>query len=523
MKVLIVEDEYYTRKAIEKMVRDWPGKAEAVNGAENGRYAVQSIENELPDVIITDIRMPGMDGLELCEYVRNTRPSIFMVIVSGYAEFEYAQKAIAYDVQDYLLKPVDKEVLFGILDKLQTELEMQKKSISEQEAIRRKADMLTVLQGLGNALYGQTNEFTCFRDIFDIEREPEGFILGIVEAQPFTEKLLETVSCISSSSADIFPFYLHINRIGVVHLFFENGVTDASDRNAVLFKRYIDELSSKFGCRVSVGISGYHKAFSEMPAACREAGQMLNYKLINGLGKVFDYKRERNCRSNSYAVDEDIFRSFCLHLESGEKEEAELLVRAVFDEFLNSYVLSVDSLQQLFLKFMTAINDSYRLLEERNLMMPCYAEKLKIESFSTMEDLLHYITSNISSVCSGFLSGNRKEREQIIDDLKRYVTENYHTDIILEELAEKRYFIDVCYLSRLFKSATGESFSKYLTGVRMSKAKKLIEDSNMKVADVASFVGYNAVSHFVQVFKKYYGVTPGGYNEAQKYLPPPLG
>jgi len=510
MKVLIVEDEYYTRIALVKMVNDWPGEAEITDDVENGRLAIESIEKQIPDVIITDIRMPVLDGLELCQYVKDRYPDILLAIVSGYAEFEYAHKAIVYNVRDYLLKPLNKENLFKMLDKFRAELSNRKKRDMEQDILRQNDDLLRASKAIGNILYGRKSEVTGFKDIFQLEKEPEEFVAGIIEARYVTGDLLN--AAVNMRTENVFPFYYSKDRIGVIYAFFNKTREVAVEEIAFNLRKHISELAGKFSCAVSAGISDKHKLLCELPTACREAEQAMNYRLIHGWNKVFEYNKNKEKSTDSCILNQDMLRSFRFYLECGEKEAADLLVRTAFLKFTDNGDLSVSCLQQLYLKIIAIINDSYNILVEGNPeTLPNYADIFEISSFYTMEDLLEYISKNIDKVCNGLQNINPGKRESIVDSLKNFVLENYNTDITLEELAEKHYFLHVSYLSKIFKAAVGESFSKYLLRVRMDKAKKLIMDGNLKISDIAGFVGYNSVSHFVQAFRKFYGVTPGEY------------
>ena len=511
MKVLIVEDEYYTRKALVKMVKDWSEEAEITDDVENGRLAIESIEKQMPDVIITDIRMPVLDGLELCKYVKNKYPDLFLAIISGYAEFEYAHKAIVYNVRDYLLKPLNKENLFKMLDKCRSDLINLREKDLEHDLVRQNSDLLRASKAIDNILYGRNSDVTGFREIFQLEREPAEFVAGIIEAQVITEELLN--AAIHMRSENAFPFYHSKNRIGIIYAFFEKTHESAIDEVAFNLKKNISGLADKFSCSISAGISDKYHSLCELPAAFREAEQAMNYRLIHGWDKVYEYNKNKEKSPDTCIFNQEMLRSFRFYLESGEKEAAGLLARTAFLKFLDNTDLSVSCLQQLYLKIIAVINDLYSVLAEWSPENSRYADIFEISSFHTMDDLIEYVSVNISNVCDGLQNMNPGKRESIVDSLKNFVLENYNTDIVLEELAEKRYFLHVSYLSRIFKAAVGESFSKYLLRVRMEKAKKLIAEGNMKISDIAGFVGYNSASHFVQEFRKFYGMTPGEYKK----------
>ena len=123
MKILVVEDEYYTRKAIVKMMKEWGGSDVMVEDAESGSDALDNMENMKADIVFTDICMPEMDGHELCAKIKEKYPSTLFAVISGYSDFEYARKAMKLDIKDYVLKPVKKDNLFKLLDDLKQQLE----------------------------------------------------------------------------------------------------------------------------------------------------------------------------------------------------------------------------------------------------------------------------------------------------------------------------------------------------------------------------------------------------------------
>jgi two-component system response regulator YesN len=171
MKVLIVEDEYYARKRLMKMVHEWDRNIIITDDVETGNEAIASILREAPDLVLTDIRMPEMDGLELSRYIMENHPTIFVAILSGYADFEFAQKAIRFNVKRYILKPLKKDDLHVCLNELMESWE-EKNREREQSTVmlNRIVDFR-----LASVIYELNHLDESLADLLKIRQEPKGY------------------------------------------------------------------------------------------------------------------------------------------------------------------------------------------------------------------------------------------------------------------------------------------------------------------------------------------------------------
>lgn len=490
MKIVIIDDEYYARKLIRQMIEDWEPSA-FVFEAEDGKEAIQIINNNQVDIVITDIRMPELDGLQLAEILHVNFPEIKTVIVSGYDDFSYAQKAIRFQVKHYLLKPVDRKELFAILDEIRNDYE-------QQLFFNRKT-------ALKNCLFGTMTK----RDIAVVKEfslHYNKILLFHVSSDYFSEiSNLFTRTFQQNNMNCIFLQDVMNKKITILWISF---TLDNKDKvNQILQSLYIQirNLLSNRG-EIAVGISRTYEEFEQLPKAYQEAKIALLQSDIQKGRMMTIAEISKNYQYDGHFItiwNEQFYK----HLLNGKLD----LAREWIFYWKNQAV------QQRFSAFM--ILDWYSsTIKTLNSFIKNYfynkdqlpITQISLQEVTFIEDIFSHLFEIIDKISQRTTMG--EEEVDVVESLKNYIMANYHERIVLEELSEQVYFVDPSYLSRLFKKKCGMSFSAYLQKVRMEKAKELLETNpNMTVAEIATAVGYNDYSHFIQVYKRYFGQTPTQY------------
>lgn len=459
MKILIAEDEYYARQRLIKIIRECDMEAELAAAVENGREAVDFLEQNT-DVELTDIIMPRMNGLELAEYIHVNMPYIQVVIVSGYEEFDYARKAIEYEVKQYIIKPVKRELLLRVLRQLE----------EKQESFRREveAGVLERLKKLPNG-YTSSKQVLTKKELMQIH-------------MPQAAAMSEETPC----------------RIFVIQLERTMNTRDAG----ILHKICAQKLDS----RLFYGTANIYDAYKE----CLYA---MNIRLMKGWNKIFEYQLPHG--GNNYFLPRDD-NALAGALQLSDAAKAAELVHGLLNkrEMLDSG--DVNAYYDMILNILRSVNRYYRSLYNENEAMDCkveimFSRRYDLYVFKHPEELEEYLMDIIREICDQEQNSLKNGGNAIIRDILHYVEQNYQYDLSLQELAEKKYFMNSSYLSRLFKSAVGQTFSRYVIELRIKKARELLKDKTMKINDVAAQVGYNNTSHFIQSFKKLCGCTPEEY------------
>ena len=482
MRFAVADDVLLARKAVEKLILEWDRDSTVCCSCDNGDEVLKVLEDQKVDVLVTDIRMPGLNGIALSEVVRQRFPSVDVVLVSGYATFDYARAALHNGVRDYLLKPLKREDLFHTLDAI-------KKARAEE---KRQEDLLREVQK-------RAGSFLLLRYLSGEER-PEDVLPGemtglkngcffaaqiMVKGVKF-EELSIRLRDLSFSRDLIFEDILH-SGAGVI-------VSCGEERAVAVYDKKIRALGTlaeqerKEGHPAAVGVSmlltgpdSIREAYSQARRACCLRLQDPERGLYR-----FDTDRGKELLSKE---DLHLIRNY---LNAKRVREAK--------EFCLKKLIQPDMTTVL------QLEQSYQALLGICFPMDMEAIYRPLWDFDDMNGLLDYICS--MACCSGETDRTVNEGD-IIDEIQAFLEDNYYCEISLNELAATKYFMNPNYLSRLFKARTGMGFSKYLLGLRMKKAEELLENGDMNINEVALMVGYTSPSYFIQNFKKYFGRTPG--------------
>lgn len=513
MKILIVEDEYYSRKRLVKMVREWNSSVIVTGDVETGIEAVNSIRREQPDIVITDIRMPEMDGLELSRYVREHHPSVFIGIISGYADFEYAREAIKYQVKGYLLKPIKKDDLYELLDELKEKWEELNRERQQYNTMLEKLASLNQIWKLTSAIYERNRLNESPMELFKLSQEPAGYWVIVFkiyshQEERDVESLKDLLKIEPTWDGFIFINPMVKNEwIGICFTYSkEEGETFAGPSE--LTETMISHMRERFHDRFSIGVSRLHASIDLLSKGYREAKYALAQHLCCGAGRLYEYGNLKE--SNSLEWKEEMERKLQQELKAGKAGSVKSMIHTIFTKVQDDQLGSIRLLQHIYSRIDAIIRS------EMDEQMIQEAPRKDINEFASLDQLVEELAGQVDRLCDRTSAAEVKEEEnqELINDLIAYVKENYACEISLEVLAKHRYYLNSSYLSRLFKSKTGQGFSDFLIACRMNKAKELIETNWFSISEISGLVGYTKPSYFIFMFKKYYGKTPGDYKSA---------
>ena len=482
MRFAVADDVLLARKAVEKLILEWDRDSTVCCSCDNGDEVLKVLEDQKVDVLVTDIRMPGLNGIALSEVVRQRFPSVDVVLVSGYATFDYARAALHNGVRDYLLKPLKREDLFHTLDAIKKARAEEKRQEDLLREVQKRAGSFLLLRYLSGE---ERPEDVLPREMTGLKNGCFFAAQIMVKGVKF-EELSIRLRDLSFSRDLIFEDILH-SGAGVI-------VSCGEERAVAVYDKKIRALGPlaeqerKEGHPAAVGVSmlltgpdSIREAYSQARRACCLRLQDPERGLYR-----FDTDRGKELLSKE---DLHLIRN---HLNAKRVKEAK--------EFCLKKLIQPDMTTVL------QLEQSYQALLGICFTMDMEAIYRPLWDFDDMNGLLDYICS--MACCSGETDRTVNEGD-IIDEIQAFLEDNYYCEISLNELAATKYFMNPNYLSRLFKARTGMGFSKYLLGLRMKKAEELLENGDMNINEVALMVGYTSPSYFIQNFKKYFGRTPG--------------
>jgi two-component system response regulator YesN len=525
-RFLMVDDEEIVRRGFETKI-DWVGQGfEFLPPCENGRDAIAAIEELLPDVVMTDIRMPHADGISVAAHVMERYPDIVVVILSGYDEFGYAQAAIRNKVFDYVLKPVSSRDLTALLAKIKGRLDADRRSRDDESALRLKADLsgdilrerrvAVFLSGTSpppdateaaGFLGFDPDSLACAAVVAERDgAERDGAEGGSASASDDIRERIAKVLPLARRSASCSP-----SEGRVAALVFETDMDRCAKAAASVAAALLDEGRS--GLRVAVGRS--YELWIDAPRAYAEATAALAYRLVRAPVRPFIYIQAGEDR-DALAELKSREERLCLAVRTGASARVPELARS-YTEALDRAELSPLRLRHEVLALFSRIHDK---LAEIGVSSTALSSKLSGDYYRFAESLgspeaISAALVRLAEVAVGILeASSQHEPEWKVLDFKDYVARHYADKGVSIGKAAERLSISESYLSKLLRRRLGTSFVEYLADYRIERAKELIASSDMLAYEVAEAVGYPDARYFASLFKKRTGMTPSEYRKS---------
>ena len=528
-RIMLVDDEEEVRKAmIRKM--DWESLGFTVVGdAENGQDALEKLEQLEPDVVMTDIRMPYMDGLTLTARIRENHPSMKILIFSGYDDFEYAKQAIKLNVTEYILKPVNGEELAQILNRIRDSLDEeieQRRNISALQASYQGS--LPILRELFlNDLVSRT------ADVDSVAAKLREYGIDILDARKWlaavihVEKMERTETQILSQHQELIP--ISVRGLVEDHLkpYCRFAVFNSAD--GIIVIAAIDEGNTQTGL------------INVLNDICKESKRMLEVAITVGVGRSCNTLREIS-RSYQTAVDALGYRAIvgggkAIYINDVEpvsrgklqldlKSESELIAAVKFGprELIASAVQNLAArmddakvhARQYQVYMMSIVSCITRMMQQYDLNM---SEMLDsddgyasvIEGAYGKEEFAQWLIPIACRMNEALNQERDNTTKKVILEAKDYIQKHYSDPELSVETLCRHLHMSPAYFSTMFKKETGQTYVNYLTQVRLDKAVELLNETDDKTYMVAQKVGYQEQNYFSYVFKKRYGVSPTKY------------
>lgn len=531
IKVFLVEDEMVIRRGIKNSI-DWEKEGYIFCGeASDGELAYPMIIKEKPDILITDIRMPFMDGLELCKLVKKELPNIKILILSGYDEFDYAKEAIRLGVTEYLLKPIssgkllealngvsesirrekeDKDLVRKYMEEMRENTEHEKQKFFEQMIAGNlsMADALETGEKYEMNLSARMYNLLLFRFTLGEENRKSGELLG--EAEYAIEKLTERLEY-------VFEFQRGVE--GWAFLLMADNEEQMSERVKELSKD-LEEIMKNYSTIAYFGGIGQPVArLRELEESFREAERALAARFTMELNQIISVEDIRMAQ-NVDTLDDIEITSF------GEIEKTRTMLEKFLnngaedeiDEFVDVYIneLSEENLKSVLMR-QYIIMDAYIVMmsfcekfEGIEGEMQAQSEELKnsMKTIQTLEEIKNYIRMLLKKIIGvrDTISGRRYS--DIIEIAKDQIRKTYMSDEISLNTIAAEVGMSPSYFSSIFSKEMGKTFVEYLTEIRMDRAKELLMCSSMKTSEIGYEVVYKDPHYFSYIFKKTQNCTP---------------
>ncbi|AGC69198.1 Two component transcriptional regulator, AraC family [Thermoclostridium stercorarium subsp. stercorarium DSM 8532] len=513
-KVLLVDDERIIREGIASLI-NWKNCGfELIGAAESGIEALHMIKTYKPEVVITDIKMPALNGLELMAEVKKDYPETIFVVLSGYGEFDYANEAMKYGVRHYLLKPCNENQIMEALSDVHSELEKKKRY---NEFLRRNQEKLEKVLPLVKEQFLRdfimdrpytTEEMDYYCDLLKIDRKKMRLILFQLEGNYSFAEVLALSNTINEHGGNEMVYFSTIIDERVLVL-----VNDVSIEKIIEFINTVKIFYCYYDRReITVSYSDAVN-FEDIPYAYKDALECLKYTFYLGEGIIITKNdiREDTEKGCNYELKDLIFNydKINIAVKSGNTEEVKDEIGKFFDKLRSSKInvsVAKTYCMELYLSLIRQHRNPETEINSKGI--------LKIGKMDTIDQIQKYITETAERLSQENYNGIIRRHNHIVKKMIKLIYENIdNNNLSLKWLAKNKLFMNEGYLGKLFNRETGEKFSQFVMRIRMEKAKELLDlYQNDKVYEVAEKVGLgDNPQYFSHVFKKYTGLTPTEY------------
>lgn len=524
-RFLLIDDEEIIRTGISSNI-DWESEGfQFLEPAYDGFSAIEAIDRFCPDVILTDICMPGKDGIEIAEYAFRKYPETLIVMLSGHDDFEYARSALRFNVFDYIVKPISARTLKKFLERIREELNKRNSNKLNYERLlaqvekSRECILSRFLYKLTKRGGVEASQMETLRSQLPFNESFTHFCvttLIISKAQYHPKSSLTPDMCLIalSEAAD------RLTPEGSAEINFQTPdgelviiLGHSSERMCRISTVELAEALHKEsgaipGYVISAGVGTVQNGLLDVGTSYNESISALGYRLIAGCDEVFIFrKRHENI------VEYDIqFKNFPNRmkelLRSQPLEESVNLIRSFCNSLKNSR-FSLPRIRFELTKFIFAIIE---VLDDIDII----DDIDNLTSIIDLPEIPEIEAALISTVTS--VSGRLKEQrktfpEQKVYEIQKYLEAEFQDPEISAEKITHKFYISQSYLSRLFKQYSGKTFSEYLTGIRISRACELLKTTDKKTFEIAETVGFKDACYFSITFKKVAGVSPSQYRQ----------
>ena len=492
--LLIVDDETIFRKGLSEYI-NWETYDCVVSAtAKNGTEAIDIIESTPIDIVITDVRMPSLDGIGLAKYIHENHPEISVIILSGYSEFEYARSAIQYNVAEYLLKPAAKKDVINAVQNVAKKLLESKSSISKSEQAFLKDQFF--------------QELTDHVVPDDSLNKLSNFDINLNNYYVAAFQLPDDMSMVGTLKDIIIDnklnsYCFRYNNL-IINVYFDYETEDTS---AIIDNcNTIDSSFKMFtSLNVNAGISGYHHSARNFSTAVSEA--------ILALSLNFYFSAHVVEFSSDYVAGKETFSA-----------DTNLLLH----DFENSVIQldfksASDILGSIFNKLESNFSDENTVRSIcTQIYLICYRVMLKSNTLPTEDEYINKINSgsdffqlketvrNLIYDVKKQLTQSSKKYSSFIEETITYIKEHIADDLSLELIAQNVH-TNESYLSRTFKKECGHSIVSYITMLRISMAKDFLANTNLKTFEISDKIGIHDPAYFSVIFKKNTGLSPKDY------------
>jgi len=479
--VLIVEDEKMIRRGIKTMIQRSGVPVDMIMECNNGLMAMDILRAQKVDVMFTDIRMPKMDGIELVKAMQELEHIPLTIVVSGYDDFSYAVEMLKMGVKEYMLKPVDREKIKEVLERMETEV--QKRNLAE-----RKAHSIELQQ---------------FRFIVTDENPDEEemeFLLSEASHKFLSNEYVICCTSVSGKEAKLEDEFVFLANVKDSDLY-------------MIDKRLLGEFRKSEFIDKYVGVSGTHIGLAELKQACTEAQHAREEAFWMNKNFV-TYSEDKKQIEKQTNIDSNSVIQMVQMLGTDKYNEAVQGLEKLFKGTRNGNIApaAMESALSLFMEQIQTIYQNVVKTEQDEV-----EHLIKIYSYNCEKQFYEKFMKWLDKFCQTINNQfDDYKNKQKIQQAIVYIQENYDKDLNMA-VVSNHISMNYSLFSYVFKQYTGSNFVNYLKEIRIKEAKRLLEETDMRVVEISQTVGYENEKHFMKIFKSVCGVSPTEYRKNMQF------
>lgn len=529
LKVFLVEDEFVVREGIKNNI-DWKAKGyEFCGEASDGELAFPMIKKRKPDIVITDIKMPFMDGLELSRLIKKEMPWIEIIILSGYEEFEYAKEAIKIGVAEYLTKPISGNDLLRAVDSLAEKMQekLLEREIREKYQKEMEENFLKERKELfGHLVTGTktTAELLDLGERLDVDLTAMWYNIILIKMQSknqapneYSDELVESEEQLAKIVDKQHLLVFDRNTEGKAVLIKADSKEELENFQNEYLTKMKEILDKHQNIRYFVGVGRMVDRLRKVSESFEQASHAFAYRyLIEKSGIIYCEEAEQGAvlekdefdihKVDANQIDRDKIKEF---LKTGEKEEVNYFVEEFFKGLGASTMKSKIFRQYIVIDAYFCVLDFLKELEfSKEEMEPI---EMGTETMYSIETAMDYVAKIIRQAVEMRERRAGDKYKDVVQEVMRYIEQYYADENLSLNMLASHVNFSPNHLSLVFSQQTGQTFIKYLTDFRMNKAKELLRCTGKKSSVIGMEIGYRDPHYFSYLFKKTQGMTPTQY------------
>jgi len=532
--IFFVDDEELVLEWLHNTI-NWEELGIHVAGqSSNSTEALERIKECKPNILITDIYMPGINGIQMIKQLKEILPSMKVIVLSGYADFQYAQQALQYGAEDYLLKPIDNDKVIDVINRVARLLDKEMEERKERELLRKQVHeslpalkekfLCEFLSGIYNPDYVTEEMLKSFN--LDGKVSFAVILVNVDKPYEYTKenngmnKLISFYE-IKNICMEVLNEYMLDTGLTVLHqgeivciLKYYPGMPQPLEKSPDPLRIAMEiqeRVENKLKLKTTIAISNRYEGVSAICRCYEEACNAIKHKLLRGPGSIIHIQDIMPVKHVlPYPIDYE--RRLLNAISSRDQATAITKLEELFSYLRKENINSIAFLQRLCLEI-TAIAGrmAYNIggsMEEA--FGKDFNPIVGIMNCDTLDAFFSYLKNIILTLINYIDSKNISKTKSIISRAVEYIKDNFAKDISIDEIAE---YIGISnnYFSLLFKQEMGVNFVDFLTSYRIEMAKKLLANKEFKVYEIGEKVGYSNSKYFSQVFKKITGMSPADY------------